>query len=179
MLTPPRILMRALRAAPEGFRQRLVRSVAPSFTLGSQVRLVRDDGRILLVKASYRWRWSMPGGLLDKGETPEQTALRETKEETGLDIELLGPPQVLVETDMQRVNFIFDGVPAPGVDPDALTPQASEILEIGWFDQEELPETTLDPCGQFIRDGQAASDATVVITEGLPRDQRPESDSTR
>ncbi|MBI5061189.1 MAG: NUDIX domain-containing protein [Candidatus Aenigmarchaeota archaeon] len=48
--------------------------------------------KILLIKDSYG-RWSLPKGHIEKGETAEQAALREIKEETGIDgriIELLG-----------------------------------------------------------------------------------------
>ena len=44
-----------------------------------------EDGKpeVLLVKDSYG-RWTWPKGKLEKGETPEQAALREIREETGL-----------------------------------------------------------------------------------------------
>ena len=109
--------MRLFRALPEPVRQRAVRVVTPSYTLGAQARITRDDGRILLVKAAYRWRWGMPGGLLDAGESPLDAVYRETHEETGLSIAVSGEPLVLVETDMQRVNFIYEAVPADGADP--------------------------------------------------------------
>ena len=70
MASLPRPLMRLFRALPESLRQRTVRTIAPSYTLGAQARVRRDDGRILLVKAAYRWRWGMPGGLMDAGEAP-------------------------------------------------------------------------------------------------------------
>ena len=57
---------------------------------------------------------------------------------------------VLVETHMQRVNFIFEATPAVGQDPDALRAQASEILELGWFHPDELPETIPDTSAEFL-----------------------------
>lgn len=48
-----------------------------------------SDGRLLLVKMHRyvpdRWSWEFPGGGIDEGETPEQCALRELSEETGID----------------------------------------------------------------------------------------------
>jgi len=44
------------------------------------------DGRILLIKKSYRKRWSVPGGMVNKGETWKQAAVRETFEEVGIRI---------------------------------------------------------------------------------------------
>ncbi len=142
--------MRVFRALPEGARQRAVRTVAPSYTLGAQARVVRSDGRVLLVKAAYRWSWGMPGGLMDPGEGPAEAAIRETAEETGLAIELIGEPVIVLETEMQRVNFIYQAVPAEGADPDAIEPQASEILELGWFAHDEFPNTIPDESGMVM-----------------------------
>lgn len=56
--------------------------------LGAAVSLIEDGcGRVLLVKRCDCGKWGIPGGLMEYGETLEQTALREAKEETGLDIE--------------------------------------------------------------------------------------------
>ena len=163
--------MRVFRALPEGVRQRAVRAAAPSFTLGAQARIERSDGRILLVKAAYRWRWGMPGGLLDVGEGPADAAVRETREETGLAIELSSEPLVLVETAMQRVNFIYDAVPAPGADPDDIRAQASEILELGWFSPDELPATSPDDYQKIlIRQASEHPGPQVVVTEMIPGD---------
>jgi 8-oxo-dGTP diphosphatase len=51
---------------------------------------VRDEaGRVLLVRRGHapsRGLWSVPGGRIERGETPEQAAAREVREETGLDV---------------------------------------------------------------------------------------------
>jgi len=169
--------MRLFRALPEPVRQRTVRTLSPSYTLGSQARVVREDGRILLVKAAYRWRWGMPGGLMDAGESPADAAIRETREETGVAIELTSEPLVVVETNMQRVNFIYEANPAPGIDPDNLRPQVSEILEVGWFDLAEMPETIPDMSGElFLRHDATQVGSSVFITGAMPPDMRPVTD---
>ena len=48
------------------------------------------EGKIALIKRGNepgKGKWSVPGGLVELGETLEQTVIRETKEETGLDVE--------------------------------------------------------------------------------------------
>ncbi|MGH1345112.1 MAG: NUDIX hydrolase [Nannocystales bacterium] len=44
------------------------------------------DGQILLVKNSYRAEYTLPGGYVRAGETPEQGAARELREEVGVDV---------------------------------------------------------------------------------------------
>jgi ADP-ribose pyrophosphatase YjhB (NUDIX family) len=54
--------------------------------------VVRDDaGRLLLVRRAHepsRGLWSLPGGRVEPGETAEAAAVREVREETGLDVEV-------------------------------------------------------------------------------------------
>jgi ADP-ribose pyrophosphatase YjhB (NUDIX family) len=52
--------------------------------------VIIKDGRLLLEKRKNdpgRGKWSIPGGLVELGESLEQTVLREVKEETGLEVE--------------------------------------------------------------------------------------------
>ncbi len=169
--------MRLFRAMPESLRQRAVRTVSPSYTMGAQARIEREDGRLLLVKAAYRWRWGMPGGLMDAGESPADCVVREALEETGLRIVLTSEPLVLVETTMQRVNFIYEAAPAPDADPDDLQAQASEILELGWFHPDDLPETIPDMSGElFLRSDATREGTSVIVTGAMPGDVRPVTD---
>lgn len=50
-----------------------------------------ENNKILLVKqkVSEKRNWSLPGGKLEQGETLEQGIIREMKEETGLDVEII------------------------------------------------------------------------------------------
>ncbi len=166
--------MRVFRALPEPVRQRAVRAASPSYTLGAQARIEREDGRVLLVKAAYRWRWGMPGGLMDAGESPEEAVIREVKEETGLDVVVEPDPIVLVETSMQRVNFIYRAAPAPGADPDALHAQASEILELGWFHPDEFPETNPDMSGEVMLTGAGPEQPRLMVTKSIEPDSPPD-----
>ncbi len=99
----------------------------------------RADGALLLVRHTYRSRWGVPGGLLEKGEHPRDAAVRETLEETGLDIELVGEPVVVVDPEPQRVDVIFSARLARAVIA-APAPCSPEIAEVAWFEVDELPE---------------------------------------
>jgi 8-oxo-dGTP pyrophosphatase MutT (NUDIX family) len=45
-----------------------------------------DNGQALIVKANYKPYWTFPGGIIERGETPKQGAVRETFEETGIKV---------------------------------------------------------------------------------------------
>lgn len=61
----------------------------PNSVVPSASAIVTDEnGRILLVKRRDNTLWALPGGGHDIGESIEQTAVREVKEETGLDVEV-------------------------------------------------------------------------------------------
>ena len=78
-------------------------SVVPSTTA-----IVADgQGRIALVKRKDNELWALPGGGMELGESIEQGAVREVKEETGLDVEVDG--LVGVYTNPQHVMAYDDG----------------------------------------------------------------------
>ena len=99
----------------------------------------RDDGAILLVRHSYRQRWGVPGGLLERGEEAGFAATREVKEETGLDVTLVGEPAVVVAPVPQRVDLVYRAR-SDGADLIQARPSSPEIVECRWFDVEALPE---------------------------------------
>jgi len=86
----------------------------PSHSLAVAVMVLDDDDNILLVK-SFRRGWEFPGGYVNRGESIKAAAIREVKEESGLDIKLkrtLG-----VEHDMNRSVsvFVFEGKMVGGI----------------------------------------------------------------
>ena len=98
---------------------------------------LRDaDGRLLLVHQSYGDRvWDFVGGGAEPGESPEETAIREAKEELGLAVEPRGLIGVYFNRARGILVFIFAGVVTGGT----LTLQPDEIAEIGWFGPGDLP----------------------------------------
>lgn len=49
-----------------------------------------DKGEILMIRRTDNDNWALPGGAIDLGESVTQAAIRETKEETGIDVEITG-----------------------------------------------------------------------------------------
>jgi len=138
---PPlhRLALSVFGMLPRRVRRVVVRSVTPSFTVGAICVIERSDGRILLVRQRYRQHWGLPGGLLERGEEVNGAARREVAEETGLDVELVGEPAVVVEPEPRRVDVVFRARPRPGADLDGLEPRSPEIVELRWFHPEGLP----------------------------------------
>lgn len=61
-------------------------AVAPGISVAALV-LIRDGDSVLLVKQSYNDHfWSLPGGGVEPGESVDQAAIREVREETGLEV---------------------------------------------------------------------------------------------
>ncbi len=145
-----RAALHVFRRLPTGARRRVVRTVAPSFTVGSMCFIERSDGALLLVRHVYRRRWGVPGGLLERGETPSEAARRETREEVGLDIVLRGEPAVVVDPEPQRVDIVFRARVAPGCDPDSASPRSPEIDGLEWFPARNLPELQHESATAFV-----------------------------
>lgn len=69
---------------------------------------VRDDrGRVLLVRRADSGNWTLPGGMQELGESITQTAVREVREETGLEVEITG--LLGIYTDPGHVMAYDDG----------------------------------------------------------------------
>ena len=71
--------------------------------------LITDhESRVLLVKPNYRDYWTLPGGMVDAGETPEDACARELREELGLGLHI-------------RRLLVIDWAPAYGRRPRPIT----------------------------------------------------------
>jgi 8-oxo-dGTP diphosphatase len=141
------VLLRVYARLPRRARVAFIHGLAPSFTVGAICVVERDDGRVLVVRHSYRRRWGFPGGLLKRGEEAVEGARREVLEEVGLEIELVGEPAVVVAPRPRRVDLVYRCRPAPGVDPDGARPRSPEIVDASWLLPHELPELQDEAAG--------------------------------
>lgn len=66
--------------------------------------IFNDKGEVLLQKRADSNKWGFPGGAVEIGETPQMAAIREVKEETGLDVEVDRLIGVYTELDMEYPN---------------------------------------------------------------------------
>ena len=68
-----------------------MRSIEQVSAGGVVFRESAGDAEIVIIKTVPESRWQLPKGLIDPGETVEQAALREVREESGIDAELIAP----------------------------------------------------------------------------------------
>jgi 8-oxo-dGTP pyrophosphatase MutT (NUDIX family) len=112
----------------------------PDVTLVAGVVLKDQKGQYLLVqeaKVQVRGLWNWPAGKLEPGETLQETAVREAKEETGLDVRLLsrdffykGPG----DKNTNHMTHLFRAEVTGG----RLRHQPEELLDARWFSPAEI-----------------------------------------
>ncbi len=157
-----RFALQIFRRLPVRARRRVVRIIAPGFTVGAICLIERPDGAVLLVRQSYRKGWGIPGGLLKRREGPADAARREVDEEVGLAIDLIGEPAVVVDEAARRVDLVYRARPASGEVPDLVTPMSVEITEARWFPVDELPELQAETSGALVALARAAGNPQAV-----------------
>lgn len=151
---------------PRAVRLALLRAFTPSHTVGS-LCLMEHEGRLLMLRQRHRHGWTLPGGLVDRGEDAAQAAVREVREETGLEIRVGLPLTVVVDPRTRRVDVLFH-IP---VDVVPTVVPSSEALEAAWLTPDEagpLDEPTSTALAAFARATEADSRAGHLIP--TPRD---------
>lgn len=71
----------------------------PKKRMGAGVLLFDEKERLLIVKPNYKTGWTIPGGVVEKNESPRQACVREVREEIGL---------VLKSMKLVGLDYIFD-----------------------------------------------------------------------
>lgn len=123
---------------------------ANSLVPSANALVVNEAGEILLIRRSDNDNWALPGGAMDLGESLVDTAVRETLEETGVQVEVTGlvgiytdPRHVILYTSngeaRQEFSVVFVARPVDG-EP---TP-SDESLEVRWTAQDVLPSLQMD-----------------------------------
>jgi 8-oxo-dGTP diphosphatase len=135
-----RLAVRVFALLPDRLRDFIAHTVSPSFYVGTSPFVTRDDGRLLLVRHSYKPAWGTPGGLMNRGEHADACAIREAWEEVGLRIEIAGEPTVVVDPRQRRIEYVCRARVVDGVDPDSFVISSPEIVEIAWFEPGDMPE---------------------------------------
>lgn len=122
-------------------------SIVPSVN----VAVTNDAGQLLLIRRSDNDNWALPGGAVDLGESLAQAAIRETREESGIDCEITGlsgiytdPGHVMLYTSNGEVRQEFSIVLAARATGGKPTP-SSETSEVHWAVLDSLAAYQMDP----------------------------------
>jgi 8-oxo-dGTP diphosphatase len=128
---------------PHRLQRWVVRIASPSYTVGALL-VLEHEGAVLVLRQLHREGWTLPGGLLDHGETPAHGGVREIGEELGLVVDIDPdrdlPTATLVEPHSQRVDVIFHRVvdQRPDVQP------RGEAFRVSWRPLHELTQDDQD-----------------------------------
>lgn len=130
--------------------------------------VIIEDDRALLIRRGtppLLGEWSLPGGVLECGESLREAAIREAREETGLTVEvgaMLGVYERVIRADDGRVRYHYVLIDFLCRPVSGEIKAGSDAAEVGWFRREELPALKL------------AYDANDVVLKGLDKsDQTP------
>jgi 8-oxo-dGTP diphosphatase len=124
--------------------------------------VLHEDNVLLIEHAKLKW-WMPPGGHIEPNEDPVQAVLREVREETGLECEILAPvtfahdaiqvlpaPLTILVEDLseggvmvQHIDCIY--VLRPARDPLTLRPQANEVTAIKWVPVGQVADLSTPP----------------------------------
>ncbi len=139
-------------SAGEGFKK-----VKREFSAGG---IVFKDGQVLVTKHSQNHHWSFPKGLIDPGQTTKEAALREVKEEGGVEAQILdkvGYNKYIYTLNGEKIfkvvtYFLMKYVSGDPKDHDW------EVEEGGWYD----PEDALKQLS-FSKDQELLKKALVLL----------------
>ena len=99
----------------------------PKHIVSAAAIVINDENKILLIKGPRRG-WEMPGGQVEEGESLREAAIRETKEESGIDIEIIKFCGIFQNVSSSICNTLFLAKPTGG----ELT-TTNESLDVGYF----------------------------------------------
>lgn len=136
------VLLTIWRYLPLPARRFAILVMYPRVPIGA-VAVVRDaEGNILLVRQTYHRegvRWAAPGGWLGRGETPQQAAVREAWEETGLRV-TAGRVLTIDGGPYGEISIAFE---CEVVSDAGFTP-SEEADQLGYFPVRDLPPMTAE-----------------------------------
>ena len=104
--------------------------------------IIIENNKVLLVYEKNGNFWGFPKGHMEKGENEIETALREVKEEVGLDVEIIDKERryilnYIIRDEIDKTTVLYLAIPKNK----EIVMQESEIEKVKWCDFEEALET--------------------------------------
>ena len=130
--------------------------------LAVNVAVIHEE-KILLTKREDFETWILPSGGVEEGESLAQAAIRETKEETGLDVELTRLVGVYSRLSNMSPGYmvLFAAKPIGG----EIKCQEGETIAVEWFSFDEIPSPLSLGHQRRIKDAIEGVNGVVVLQE--------------
>jgi ADP-ribose pyrophosphatase YjhB (NUDIX family) len=144
----------------------------PAIPASAGAMIYDRDGRLLILKPTYKSGWTIPGGVMEAdGETPWEACQREVAEECGVIVQA----GRLAAVDFRRprpgrpggLRFLFDCGRLAADAFDAIKLQAEEISEYRLVRPQEAAGLLRKPIRRRVRAARRA-DSTIYLEEGRP-----------
>lgn len=119
------------------------------------VAFIHNNSEVLLVRRAMepeKGKWALPGGYVDANEDPRHAAIREVKEETGLEVAITRLLDVIFippsngENSVRPIVIIFEATVIKG----KIQPQ-DDVDKVEWFTPDNLPELAFKSTYQTIQ----------------------------
>ena len=137
-------------------------------TVGCGVFIENEKGQLLLQKRSDTGQWCVPGGAMEIGETYEESAKREIREEVGIEVSDLSLYGLYSGTDrlihypnddvVYSLSVIFHAKSYTG----SISDTDSEVMEHKFFSRENIPDNLFIPDARPILDWAAGHEGVFV-----------------
>jgi len=102
--------------------------------------VINKENKILIIRRNLEPgmnKWALPGGFIELGETPEEAAVRELKEETGIDSNIIHLIGVYLQKSKRYGSLLIIGYLATAIHGNISV--NSEVKEAKFFSKEEIP----------------------------------------
>ena len=131
---------KSVELPPDEIRERLAEDVGyPTAKVGASTTVFNDNGQILLIKRADSKKWGLPAGAVDPNESAQEAAVRETKEETGLEVEIAKLLNVYSELPSDRNPHTVVMVSYMGEITGGAPRTSHESEAVSYWDIEEVP----------------------------------------
>lgn len=116
------------------------------------ITLIEREGQVLLTRRAYnpaKGQWTLPGGFVDGDEDPREAAVRECREETGLEVEITGLWDLYygkAHDEGANIVIVYTGRLLNG----AMRP-ADDVDAVAFFGPDELPELAFPSTQQIMK----------------------------
>ena len=147
--------------------------------MGAQAVAFNDEGKILLIKREDVQCWHLPGGGIEPGETIAETAVREVKEETGLEVRMTRLVGIYCRPNWYRGGdhcAVFAAEYVGG----KLQMQTTEVIDAGFYAPENLPSPLIWWAERRIADAISGKTGLVCLQDAVwPFDPKLSADQVR